>query len=109
MAVEVKRTRTDDLDGSEAAETVTFTYEGRAYELDLSAENAAAYHAAMAPFVRAARRARYRDQHRRQGHATHQERSAEIRAWAKQRGIKVNRMGRIPAGVIKQFEEAHAS
>jgi Lsr2 len=32
--------RTDDLDGSEAAETITYTVNGQDYEIDLSEENA---------------------------------------------------------------------
>lgn len=34
---------TDDLDGSEAEETVAFSVDGKAYEIDLSAANAAAF------------------------------------------------------------------
>ena len=109
MATEVRRTRLDDLDGTPAVETVTFTYEGRAYELDLSEENAARFHDALAPWVQAARRATYREQHRRQGRTDHQDRSAAIREWAREQGIRVSRMGRIPAYVIAQYEEAHAS
>jgi nucleoid-associated protein Lsr2 len=32
---------TDDIDGTEAAETIAFRVDGTAYEIDLSAENAA--------------------------------------------------------------------
>jgi hypothetical protein len=35
------------------------------------------------------------------------ERSADIRAWAKGQGIKVNERGRIPASVVEQYEAAH--
>jgi len=42
MAQKVNIVLTDDLDGSEAEETIRFSLEGSSYELDLSAENAAA-------------------------------------------------------------------
>ena len=46
----------DDLDGGQASETVYFSLNGRHYEIDLSAENAAKLRDALAPFVAAARR-----------------------------------------------------
>jgi len=45
----------DDLDGSEAHETVVFSIDGKTYEIDLSEKNAAALRKAVAKFVEAAR------------------------------------------------------
>jgi len=45
----------DDLDGSEAVGTVTFSLENRAYEIDLSDENTDKLHEALAPFIEHAR------------------------------------------------------
>lgn len=36
-------------------------------------------------------------------------RSGEIRAWAKAHGISVSERGRIPAGIVAQYEEAEAT
>ena len=47
----------DDLDGSEAVGTVTFSLENRAYEIDLSDENTDKLHEALAPFIEHARKA----------------------------------------------------
>ena len=41
----------DDLDGSEAVGTVTFSLDNRAYEIDLSDENTDKLHEALAPFI----------------------------------------------------------
>ena len=41
MAQHTITTLIDDVDGSEAAETVTFGLDGRAYEIDLKSEHAA--------------------------------------------------------------------
>ena len=49
-------TLVDDLDGGEASETVYFSFEGRHYEIDLTAQNAAKLRDSLAPFVAAARR-----------------------------------------------------
>jgi hypothetical protein len=46
----------DDLDGSEAVTTMSFSLDGRTFEIDLSAEHLAEFRAALEPFVAAARR-----------------------------------------------------
>jgi hypothetical protein len=45
----------DDLDGSDAVETIAFGLGGKTYEIDLSAGNAEKFREAMAEFVEAAR------------------------------------------------------
>lgn len=50
-----RTTLVDDLDGSEATETVTFAIDGASYEIDLSAENAVTIRSQLAKYVRAAR------------------------------------------------------
>ena len=42
---------TDDVDGSDAEETVYFAIDGRSYEIDLNATNAAKLRSALQPFV----------------------------------------------------------
>jgi hypothetical protein len=46
---------TDDLDGGDADETVTFALDGRSYELDVSSANAARLREAFRPFIEKAR------------------------------------------------------
>jgi hypothetical protein len=57
MARSIETRLVDDLDGSDADETVTFSFEGREYEIDLSDDNAARLRNTLAVFVAAARRA----------------------------------------------------
>ena len=47
----------DDIDASEAAETIVFAIDGATYEIDLSAEHAAQLRDALAVYVANARRA----------------------------------------------------
>jgi Lsr2 protein len=46
----------DDLDGSEAVTTLSFSLDGLSYEIDLSESHLNAFQQAMAPFVRVARK-----------------------------------------------------
>ncbi len=57
-AQEVIEKLIDDLDGSEATETVTFGLDGTTYEIDLNKKNAAALREALEPYVKAARKGR---------------------------------------------------
>ena len=56
MAQKVQVLLLDDIDGSEAAETVSFSLDGVAYEIDLSADNARALRDSIAHWVGHARR-----------------------------------------------------
>jgi hypothetical protein len=109
MAQKVEVLLVDDIDGGEADETVSFSLDGTAYEIDLSKKNAAKLRGGLEPFVAGARKARKPTGRGGRGSRTagSRERSAEIREWAKNRGIKVNERGRIPANVIEQYEAAH--
>jgi Lsr2 len=46
---------TDDLDGGDADETVLFSLDGRSYEIDVNAVNAARLRDALKPFIEKAR------------------------------------------------------
>ena len=48
---------TDDIDGGEADETISFALNGNTYEIDLNAENAARLREAFAPFIEKGRKA----------------------------------------------------
>lgn len=56
MAQRVQITLEDDLDGSEASETVTFGLDGTTYEIDLNDKNAATLRDALATYVTAGRK-----------------------------------------------------
>jgi hypothetical protein len=109
MAQKVQVLLVDDLDGSEATETVTFGLDGAAYEIDLSTGNANKLRKELELYVEHARKATGAATARRRRTRTGpgRERSAQIRAWAKQRGYKVNERGRIPANIVAEYEAAH--
>ena len=104
MAQRVTVVMTDDIDGTEAAETIAFRVDGTAYEIDLSTSNAAKMRQAFGRYVEHARKAtggRRAGRPRRDRHF-----SSAVREWAKQQGIQVSERGRIPASVVSQYEEA---
>jgi len=104
VAQRVTVTLEDDLGGGPADETVRFAFGGTAYEIDLTAKNAAAFRKKLAPFIEHARKAG-RSQPRRPGRtAASRPRSGDIRAWANDHGIAVSARGRIPAGVVEQYQ-----
>ncbi|MFI0446339.1 Lsr2 family protein [Actinomadura sp. 6N118] len=87
----------DDIDGRPADQTVRFSLDGVAYEIDLSTKNANILRANLAPFVEKARKASVRAARPGQGpRATNgRERSADIRTLADQNGTTVNDRDRI--------------
>ena len=106
MAQKVTVELEDDLDGGPANQTVRFGVDGAEYEIDLSTKNAAALRRKLAPFIEHARKTG-RGARRRPGRtASSRERSADIRAWAKDQGIAVSERGRIPASVVDQYQAA---
>ena len=108
MAQKVQVLLVDDLDGSEATETVSFGLDGVAYEIDLSSGNAGALRSELAKYVEHARKSGGAQvRRRRQRNGAGREQSARIREWARSHGHKVNERGRIPANIVAEYEAAH--
>jgi hypothetical protein len=100
----------DDLDGGTADETVSFSLDGVAYEIDLSAKNAGKLRDLLAGYVGAARRTggrSTRGRGRQAGRSTGQASTSDIRAWARAQGLDVSERGRIPASIVEQYEKSH--
>ena len=113
MAQKVLTMLTDDLDGSDASETITFGLDGVTYEIDLNTKNSAKLRAALDPFVASGRRMPgSRSRSRLGSRGSNNGRSnggvdpAAVRAWAASNKIKVSPRGRISAAVIEQFRAA---
>ncbi len=119
MATITTTTLVDDLDGTEAADTVAFALDGVSYEIDLSEENAEKLRDALAGYVASARRV---DGARRSARAKpakpaksvrgprtapDREQTAAIREWARANGYEVSERGRLSANVLAAFEAAH--
>lgn len=114
MAQKVLVSLVDDLDGSEADETVEFGLDGINYQIDLSSENAEELRDALAQYVEHARRAggRKRSSGRPSAKTTaarpasvDREQNQAIRAWARKNGFQVSDRGRIPSEVVEAYHK----
>src|SRR3954447_10923218 len=96
----------DDIDGKPADETVSFSLDGVAYEIDLRTKNADKLRKVFAPYVENARKGSRRPgRSGPRGRTAHnRERAADIRNWAKEHGITINDRGRIPAEVVHAYD-----
>jgi hypothetical protein len=104
MAKRVNTVITDDLDGSSAAEAVSFSFDGLAYEIDLGPANRERLRKSLEPFIDAGRRVRRRRSSR---SASAQLETATIRAWAMDQGMQVAERGRISADIVSKYNAAH--
>ncbi|MGO9080423.1 MAG: histone-like nucleoid-structuring protein Lsr2 [Streptosporangiaceae bacterium] len=104
-------TITDDIDGTGGAQTVTFGYEGQAWEIDLGPKNYEEFMGGIAPYMAAARRASGNGSaSRRRGAprpASPRHDSAAVRQWARENGVQLSERGRIPRQVLAQYEASH--
>lgn len=111
MAREIRVILTDDLDGTEADQTIEFSLGNATYSIDLNNANAAKLEAALEPFIAKAERVRGVRPGRRTGGGAASGRSSKqtaiVRAWARDNGHEISDRGRIPAAVLAAFEAAN--
>lgn len=128
MAQKVVVSLVDDLDASEADETVEFGIDGSTYEIDLSETNASRLRDVLADYVAHARRSGGRRRSAsaptsstsstssRRGSgggggggraAVDREQNQAIREWARKQGMTVSERGRIPSEVSEAYHKAH--
>ncbi len=113
MAQKVNVVLVDDIDESEASETVSFALDGTQYEIDLNSSHAEQLRDAMASWVGHARRAGRTTAPRKAGRSrpaaagSDREHTQQVREWARQNGHEVSDRGRLSAKVIEAYEAAH--
>ncbi len=110
MAQRVNVVLVDDIDGSDALETVGFALDGVDYEIDLSESHAGELREAVSLYVGHARRTGGRRKAGRKasvGAETGPATAAEIRAWARDNGWEVPERGRVSTDVREAYTAAH--
>ncbi|MDF1606175.1 Lsr2 family protein [Nocardioides sp. YIM 152315] len=108
MAQKIHIVLEDDLDGSEATETVSFGLDGTSYEIDLNDKNAAKLRDALAPYVGHGRKVGAAPRRGRKSAAANGGPSAkEIRDWARGNGFDVPDRGRVSTEVRSAYDAAH--
>jgi hypothetical protein len=104
MATKVLRSLQDDIDGSDAVETVRFALDGVEWEIDLSERNANRLRNSLSVFMAHGRKVGGK---REQKPASSNDIDARaIRQWAATNGIEINSRGRIPAEVVERYRSA---
>src|SRR4051794_17291083 len=107
MATETITRLVDDLDGSKADRTVSFSFEGKDYAIDLSKKNIAALEKALRPYTAAGRALASRRSRSRGGAKSNGNGSGDLKAirdWARENGFQVSDRGRIGADVRTAYE-----
>ena len=113
MAQRVNVVLVDDLDGSDAVETVSFALDGVDYEIDLNEQHASELRNALSLYVGHGRRTGGRRRtsssgsKRSAGSSSGGPSAAEIRAWARENGHDVPERGRVSAEVREAYAAAH--
>src|SRR5512135_2206354 len=111
MARQVQTRLIDDIDGSEAAGTVRFGYEGVEYEVDLSEKHLEEFEEFLAPYVEHGRRlgGDNRRGRRRAGREEPRKQRdlADVRQWAREQGYQVSDRGRIAGEILSRYDESH--
>ena len=111
MAQRVTVLLEDDLDGTAADETLSFSLDGSSYEIDLTAEHAEQLRSALSSWTGSARklggrRSAEKAQQARGPARTDKDQLDVIRRWANSHGHPVNTRGRIPFAVRDAFDRA---
>jgi hypothetical protein len=104
MATKILTTLQDDIDGSDAAETVRFALDGVEWEIDLSERNANRLRNSLSDFMAHGRKVGGR--RGRKPASSSQTDPKAIRKWAAANGIEVSARGRIPAEVVERYRAA---
>lgn len=109
MAQKVNIVLVDDLDNSEATQTVSFGLDGAAYEIDLNDKNAEKLREVMSGYVGHARKVgtQTRRRGRKSAAATGGPSASDIREWARGKGMDVSERGRVSAEVRQAYDAAH--
>lgn len=94
----------DDIDGSDATDTLEFSWGGDNYTIDLCDENADKFREIMALYVGSATKVRHDILPAAKRAVRTKKELDEIRAWARERGLQVAPTGRIREDVLTAYE-----
>lgn len=94
-------TLVDDIDGSEAKNTISFSYLGTDYEIDLNTKHEKALRKALAAYIEKARKTKTDSKKK----TTPKIDNTGVREWARNNGWPdLSNYGRIPAEILTAFQ-----
>jgi hypothetical protein len=108
MAQKIQTLFIDDIDGGDAEGTVRFGLDGTEYEIDLNGKHSDELRTALGKYIEHARKVgtARRGAARAAGRRPSTVDTAAVRAWARDKGYDIKGRGRIPAGLIAQYQAA---
>jgi hypothetical protein len=111
MAKQITIESIDDLDGTQAHETIRFALNSASFEIDLSETNAAALRAVLAPYMNAGRKTSATRSKTGISSTSASVRPSKdvtaIRVWARSAGHTVSDRGRVPLEIEQAYAAAH--
>jgi hypothetical protein len=105
MATKVLTTLQDDIDGSDATQTIRFALDGIEYEIDVSDRNANRLRNSLSDFIAHGRKVGGGRRGRKPASSDQVDTKA-VRKWAEANGIEVSSRGRIPTDVVERYRAA---
>ena len=93
---------TDDMDGGDASRTVTFSFHGTNYEIDLNDTHVENLTAALEPFINAARKI---GRGRNQKGTSKTGDLAAVRSWARDQGMQISDRGRVSSKILTAYQQ----
>lgn len=110
MAQKIKVILIDDLDGTDATETIQFAIDGVSYEIDLNDKHANEFRADLERWIKAGRRVSGRRSRkaaapRAAGQSAATSDAAKVRQWARENGYEVSARGRVPAEIRDAYNQ----
>ena len=112
MAQRVRTILISDLSGDEVesgGESISFSYRGVDYTIDLTAKEAKGFDKAIAMYIEHARKGgRARPGRPSAGSGNqHAERIGNMKKWAAEQGIDYPKRGRLPKSLVEAYDAAH--
>ena len=109
MATRIVTELHDDIDGSNATQTVRFAMDGVEYEIDLSDRNANRLRNSFEEFIRHAREVGGQGSGRKAAISAWADKShtGAMREWLREYGYEVSDRGRIPAWLQQVYHDRH--
>ena len=108
MATRIVTKLHDDIDGSDATQTVRFALDGVEYEIDVSDRNANRLRNSLAEFVDHARKVSGRRGHKAVSSVrADTTKAGPMREWLREHGYEVSDRGRIPAWLQQVYHDRH--
>ena len=106
--------RTDDLDGSDNASEVVFSFDGVTYRVDLAPHNYAKLKSALTLYMEKATNDKPKPEPKTKAAADHDYDPAAVRLWAAEtgatwKGRPVSSKGRVPQQIVDEYQKAMAN